>query len=320
MSTELALIERPHLQVVITQEQLDLAKNTVAKDATDAEFALFVYDCKRRGVHPLDRLIHFTKRAGKYTPVTSIDMFRSRAAASGQHMGTDDAEFWGVPGDVEFKATVTVYRWVQGEKVPFTATARMSEYMPEPPNDFMWRKMPHGQLGKCAEALALRKGFPQELEGLHTFEEMEQANDAPKDTKQPQRRSTTGAPGETRKPATNTLTVVGLVEKVWRPKDKKYFQIHLKDDKRSFTQWIDKGEQLEKDASAFAGTDHQVTLSYVEARKGDKVYYNATGIAIVDEPQQPPQTTKAQEPRPTSPPVTAGDIFGGDTSEPGAEG
>jgi hypothetical protein len=79
--TELAVIDRQPLQVVITNEQMELAKATVAKDATDAEFALFVYDCRRRGVHPLDRLIHFTKRGGKYTPVTSIDMFRARAAA-----------------------------------------------------------------------------------------------------------------------------------------------------------------------------------------------------------------------------------------------
>ena len=28
---------------------------------------------EQQGVHPLDKLIHFTKRGGRYTPITSID-------------------------------------------------------------------------------------------------------------------------------------------------------------------------------------------------------------------------------------------------------
>lgn len=169
MTTALAPVSPP----TITSEQLALIKQTIAKDATPVELELFLYDNARRGVHPLDKLLHFTKRSGKYTPVTSIDFMRSRAAMTGDYAGQDNVIFSGPPMTPDFTATVTVFRLVHEQRCAFTATARWSEYKPD--QDFMWRKMPHTMLGKCAEALALRKGFPQELSGLYEAAEMDQA-------------------------------------------------------------------------------------------------------------------------------------------------
>ena len=172
MST--ALAERPAPAVIVTADQVALIKSTIAKNATDAELQLFFYDCQRRGVHPLDRLIHFTKRGDKYTPITSIDFMRARAHETGDCAGISDPEFVGEPRKPGFAAKVTVKRLVGGMFADFTATARWEEYKPDQ-NDFMWQRMPHTMLGKCAEALALRKAFPQQLQGLYAKEEMDQA-------------------------------------------------------------------------------------------------------------------------------------------------
>jgi phage recombination protein Bet len=170
MTDALALAPAPSAPTV-TRDQLDLVRRTVAAGATDAELELFLFDCQRRGVHPLDRLIHFTKRGGRYTPITSIDFLRGRAHDTGEMAGSDDAVF---DQDIQV-ATVTVYRLTRGVRYAYTATARYTEYVPAAGQDHMWHKMPHTMLGKCAEALALRKAFPQQLGGLYVKEELEQA-------------------------------------------------------------------------------------------------------------------------------------------------
>jgi phage recombination protein Bet len=159
---------------------LALIKRTVAPNATDDQLALFLHDCQRRGVHPLDKLIVFTNAGGKYTPITTIDYMRSRAAESGEMAGSDDAVFSG-DGPKPDSATVTVYRLTNGQRYAYSATARLQEYHRNTPT---WNHMPHTMLAKCAEALALRKAFPHQLQGLYTGEEMQQAmmQDEPENT------------------------------------------------------------------------------------------------------------------------------------------
>lgn len=156
----------------ITPDEISLVKNTIAQGATEAELKLYLYDCQRQGVHPLDRMIHFTKRGDKYTPIASIDFLRARAETTGEYAGNDDPVFDDEKNPQ--KATVTVYKIVNGQRCGFTASARWSQYFPGDKSGYMWKKMPHLMLGKCAEALALRKAFPKQFAGIYTSEEMAQ--------------------------------------------------------------------------------------------------------------------------------------------------
>lgn len=138
-----------------------------------------------------------------------INDYRTDAARTGQHVGNLPAQF-GPTLELEYRAEVwsdgengrrvknvvprvlrypewcefTVLRWVHGEARAFSsgrvwfmeayATASRDSDAP----NAMWAKRPFGQLEKCAEALALRRGFPEvgsvptsdELAGRTTLE------------------------------------------------------------------------------------------------------------------------------------------------------
>ena len=166
-----------------SRTQLTTIKDTVAVGATDSELQLFLFHCERSGLDPLSRQIHFIKRGGKATIQTGIDGFRAIAERTNVYAGNDDYIFNNdrtMYDMVEHKelpktATATVYKIVGGQRVAFSATAVWDAYCPNEGQNFMWMKMPYLMLGKCAEALALRKAFPNDLSGLYTTDEMAQA-------------------------------------------------------------------------------------------------------------------------------------------------
>ena len=217
MNTALQTIQQqPMQQQSLTREQVDLLKDTMCKGATDAEIALFVQICNRTQLDPFSRQIFAIKRWDSklkrdvMQTQTSIDGFRLSAARTGEHVGTDDAVYDAEDADYPLWASVTVYRFVKGQRAPYTAKARWNEYvqtMKDGGVTSMWRKMPYLMLGKCAEALALRKAFPAELSGLYTSDEMGQAdNESP-----PPRTESQGQAQPERKPSASAATIQSVL-------------------------------------------------------------------------------------------------------------
>lgn len=179
------------VKIDFSQDQINLIRSQIAPKATDDELKLFIYQAKRTGLDPLARQIYAIHRkqngVDKMTIQTSIDGFRVIAERSGDYAGQDEPEFdEDVTGPL--KATVKVYRF-RGD-IRYCASvgvAYWSEYVPmyngNPSG--LWAKMPHTMLAKVAEALALRKAYPQDLSGLYTAEEMNQADTNGKE-KQPE--------------------------------------------------------------------------------------------------------------------------------------
>lgn len=158
-----------------SQEQISLIKAQVAQGATDDELKMFLYQCQRTGLDPLTRQIYFIKRSGRMTIQTSIDGFRLIAERSGSYAG-QDVPVWTYNDKGEIiNCTVTVYRFGPGgQRYPAgVGVAFYKEYYPNP--QLLQKSLAHTMISKVAEALALRKAFPQDLSGLYTGDEMQQA-------------------------------------------------------------------------------------------------------------------------------------------------
>ena len=184
--SETSLQTRDEMSVLQwTAEELEICRLTIACDLTDNEFTFFIKVCKFVQLNPFLKQIYPMVYGKKLTLLTSIDGYRLIANRSGMAAGIDDAVFdEGLTRYQHIKekrghpetATVTVYKLMGGQRMPYTATAEWDFYKPDAGNDFMWTKgNGYTMLAKCAEALALRKAFPAEMGGVLTREEMQQA-------------------------------------------------------------------------------------------------------------------------------------------------
>ena len=164
-----------------------------------AQIKMFVRFCYEKGLSPFAGEVHLvsynTKEGVKYARITGIEGYRKIAARTGELAGCDDVKFditsggtyrtaaelkKEAPGKLPTSATVTVYRIKGGLRVPFTCTVlwdefvQTSNYQGKVSFKGKWNPqggMPYHMLSKCAEAIALRKGFGDELSGIHIPEE-----------------------------------------------------------------------------------------------------------------------------------------------------
>lgn len=190
MSTNLAVAEKKETRLVhapeYTSEQTRLLAETVAKGCDQNELAFFLQVCKLKRLDPFTSQVHCVKRwdsdlgRKKMAIQIGIDGFRVIAARTGDLAGITEPEFDSEDTEMPTWARVTVFRYGRGdEKIPYTAKARFNEYKQTKADgnpNIMWATKPYIMLGKCAEALALRKAFPDELAGMYTDDEMGHAD------------------------------------------------------------------------------------------------------------------------------------------------
>lgn len=171
------------------EKQIAALRQIGVEKATNGDLAVFMHVAQRTGLDPFARQIYMIERQGKQTIQTGIDGFRlvARRAVdqAGESLSIGGGEWCGPDGgwrdvwlDEEPPAAARVVVKRGGHE--FVGVALFREYVQHKrdgsPNQ-QWANRPAGMLAKCAEALALRKAFPQDLAGVYTDDEVAAANE-----------------------------------------------------------------------------------------------------------------------------------------------
>lgn len=214
--------------------------------ASKGDLQVFFHQSQRTGLDPFARQIYMIERGGRYTIQTSIDGFRIVAQRSGNYGGQTMAEWCGTDGvwkDIWLESTPPVAArigvYYKGSDKATYASAKWDSYAN--PSSPIWKKMPDLMLAKCAEALALRKAFPNDLSGVYTTEEMNQADAVEKKPESPSKAKT---PALHIEPAVvifteeetkyikdvfnevKTITDIDQLREIWS-EDKKYLDVNI---------------------------------------------------------------------------------------------
>lgn len=188
-------------------DQIRTIKRTVASDANDLEFDLFMEACRSYGLDPFRKQIFsviYSKdnaQKRKQSIIVSRDGCRVLAQRCGDYRPASTPTVFeyddSLKGPTNPKgivtATVTLHKQDSaGNWYPVVGQADWDEFAPvkeewaydeavgrrKPTGSLtldasgQWAKMPKVMIAKCAEAQALRAGWPDQFGGVHQEEEM----------------------------------------------------------------------------------------------------------------------------------------------------
>lgn len=188
------------------ERSLALIRRTVAQDCSDDEFTVFIHTARALGLDPLRRQVHalvFNGETGRrrLAVIAGIDGLRAIAERTESYRPDEDEPSFRIDRKIKgtsnpaglVKATVRVWKHVHGGWHRVTAGAYWDEYAPlrdewafdpetdqrQPtgrkilPTESPWSRMPRLMLAKAAEALALRKAWPDVFGNVYGAEEVE---------------------------------------------------------------------------------------------------------------------------------------------------
>lgn len=183
----------------ITPEQIELIKNTVAKDATPDEFRLFLHYCNESGLDPLRKQAHFIKRRYKdrqgnwqstVQMMTGVDGFRSRAEQMPDFKGIkscavregDEISIDMGSGEVSHKLSFPRTGKILGAWAQISRENRSNkiiwvdfgEYNEQ--NSPLWKSKPAVMIEKVAESSLLRHEYPEKFSTMYHPAEIENTN------------------------------------------------------------------------------------------------------------------------------------------------
>ena len=193
------------LPALYNPRDLALIRRTVAIDTSDDEFALFIHWARSLRLDPLRRQIHafvFNKNDPKkrrLSLVTSIEGFRAIAARTGNYRPDENEPAFicddALKSDNNPAGLVSCARSASGSsritngsRSPASRIGKNSRHSKPSgsttqPTDRKaldksgkWADMPFLMLAKCAEAQAIRKGWPEDLSNAFVGEEIDRAS------------------------------------------------------------------------------------------------------------------------------------------------
>jgi phage recombination protein Bet len=165
---------------------LETLRGAVGADLNNSQLKLAVVYAERVGADLFARQIYPIVDRGRLTFITSIDFLRVTAERSGRYAGQgrpDYEEGCDCQGEAQPLAMphprwaeVPIFR--EGWREPIIRRAYFHEYVVFQRDGQVketWRKMPHVMIAKVSEAAGIRAAFPNDVQGLYTQDEMEQA-------------------------------------------------------------------------------------------------------------------------------------------------